>query len=142
MYFQLILWIIISLVALIIDIFTSSFLFVWFAIGGIVALILALLHVSFFVQIVVFVILSVILLSIGYPMIKKSIKNNIPVISSMEEDYIGKEFVSKEAIEDKATIKVEGLYWSVINAGEKIEVGEKITIIGIQGNKFIIKKLL
>jgi membrane protein implicated in regulation of membrane protease activity len=137
----IILWIIVAGVALGIDIITSSFLFIWFTIGGIVSLILAVLGFSFSTQFISFVGLSIALMAIGYPYVKKTIKKTVPITPTMEESYIGREFISDKDIVEKATIKYEGIYWTVKNEGENINKGDKVKIIGIEGNKLVIKKL-
>ncbi len=59
----------------------------------------------------------------------------------MEETYIGKIMVAEENIDQKATLKINGIYWTVINEGEIIHKGEKFIISSIDGAKFRIKKL-
>jgi membrane protein implicated in regulation of membrane protease activity len=137
----IILWIIIAGVTLGIDIVTSSFLFIWFTIGGIVSLILTILGFSFSAQFISFVGLSIALMAVGYPYVKKTIKKTVPITLTMEENYIGREFTIDKDIVDKATIKYEGIYWTVKNEGESINKGDKVKIIGIEGNKLVIKKL-
>ncbi|KYH28526.1 hypothetical protein CPAL_23840 [Clostridium thermopalmarium DSM 5974] len=137
----IILWIIIASVTLGIDIVTSSFLFIWFTIGGVVSLILAILGFSFSAQVISFTGLSIALMAIGYPYVKKTIKKTVPITPTMEERYIGREFISDKDIVDKTTIKFEGIYWTVKNKGERINRGDKVKIIGIEGNKLLIKKL-
>lgn len=140
MWIQLIVWIVIAAVAIGIDAVTSSFLFVWFGIGGILAIILTLLNFSFGIQLIVFIASSVALMVIGYPIVKKTIKKTVPVTRRMEEEYIGQTFICHKDIKDKATIKFEGIYWTVKNIGEDIKKGDVVKIIGIEGNKLVIKK--
>lgn len=134
-------WVIISLVAILIDIFTSSILFVWFAIGGIVSLVGLSLGASNSIQIIVFILVSAIGLIIGYPAAKKITRKSINALKTTEETYIGKELIAKDKIKNKANIKIDGIYWTIINKGGNIEEGEKFKIIGIEGNKFLIKKI-
>ncbi|QGU95567.1 NfeD family protein [Clostridium bovifaecis] len=137
----LLLWIIIAAVALGIDIITSSFLFIWFTIGGIVSMVLAILGFPFSTQLISFIGVSAALMAICYPYVKKTIKKTVPITPTMEENYIGQEFISDKDIEQKATIKYEGIYWTVKNEGEYIQKGDKVKIIGIEGNKLLVKKL-
>ncbi|WMJ82360.1 NfeD family protein [Clostridium sp. MB40-C1] len=141
MWSKLILWIVVAVFAIAIDIFTSSFLFVWFGIGGIVAIILTVLHFPFLIQFIAFIATSLVLLAIGYPIVKKAIKNTIVITPTMEEEYIGKEFISNYNIKDKANIKFKGIYWTVKNIGENINKGDKVVVLAIEGNKLVVKKL-
>lgn len=141
MWGSLVLWIIVAVVALVIDMITSSFLFIWFTIGGIVAIILSMFDVPFSTQLIVFIGVSASLMAVGYPIVKKSIKKTVPITPTMEEGYVGQEFIADEDIDIKANIKVQGIYWTVRNDGEFIKKGDKVEIIGIEGNKLVVKKI-
>ncbi|MCY6355777.1 NfeD family protein [Clostridium sp. ZS2-4] len=140
MWAQLILWLVIAAFALAIDAATSSFLFIWFTVGGILAIILTLLQFPFSTQLITFIASSVALLAIGYPIVKKTIKRTVPITPRMEEEYIGQEFTSDKNIKEKGTIKFEGIYWTVKNVGDDVNKGDRVKIIGIEGNKLVIKK--
>ena len=134
-------WLIIAIVAFAIDVLTSNFCFMLFSIGAIVAAICGALGIPFIMQVVIFAIVSIISLIIGYPWLKKiykGMKKNIPL---MEETYIGKIMESEKEIVNKAQVKVNGEYWTVINEGDIIHVGEKFMITGIQGIKLKIEKV-
>lgn len=136
----LLFWLILSIGVILIDILTSSFLFVWFAIGGFAAIVGGLAGLQFPAQLVIFTVVSLISISIGYPLAKTKLKN-ITKTPLMEETYIGKEFLAEEEIEKTARFKVGGIYWTGKNDGGKINKGEKFKVIGIQGNKLLIKGL-
>lgn len=142
MWQYLLLWIIIAAVALAIDLITSSFLFVWFTVGGIVAVVLTLFNYPFSTQLITFIAVSSVLMAIGYPIVKRTIKSTVPITPKMEENYIGHEFHVDLDIIEKATIKFEGIYWTVKNQGDPINKGDLVKIIGIEGNKLVIKKLI
>lgn len=139
---QLILWIAIAATALVFDAITSSFFFVWFTIGGIVAIVLVLAQISFTVQIIVFIAVSLICMLIGYPIVKKTIKDTVPFTPTMEQSYIGTIFKAEEKIINKESIKFEGIYWTVKNVGEVIEKGERVKVVGIEGNKLLVQKYI
>ena len=137
----LFLWIIIGLVALGIDIATSAFLFVWFTLGAIAAGVAQIFGYSFIVQLIIFIIVSGLLVILVYPIVKKSIKNSVKPTLTREKTYIGRVVVVDEDIIEKRLIKVDGVYWSVMEKGEVLEKGDKVEIVGIEGNKIIIKKI-
>ncbi|MBC2579475.1 NfeD family protein [Clostridium sp. DJ247] len=138
---SLILWLIIGVIALVVDIITSSFLFVWFTVGAIGAIVAEILGMSFVVQTVSFIGISAICMALGYPIVKKTIKKSVNPIPTREKTYIGKEFTITEEILETNSIKVDGVYWKLINEGPMIQKGDKIRIINIKGNKIIIKKV-
>ena len=135
-----ILWIIIAAVAILIDIATSSFLFVWFTVGAIAAMIAEVLGVSFGIQVIIFLVVNLITVSLGYPWAKKKFKTSVKRTPLMEETYIGRVMKAEENIGQRAKVKVDGIYWTVQNSGEEIKAGDNFKIIGIDGVKLIIEK--
>ena len=135
----IILWLVIGVGVILLDIGTSLFLFVWFAIGSVVAIIAALVGLSFAWQLILFGISSIIAISIGYPWSRKKFKNTVNRTKLMEEEYIGKTFISSEDIYYRYRFKVSGIYWTGENKGEKILKGQKFQVVGIEGNKLVIE---
>jgi len=133
-------WLIVAICAFAIDVLTSNFCFMLFSIGAVVAAICGALGVPFVMQVVIFSIISIISLAIGYPWLKKKYKGMSKNIPLMEETYIGKIMESEKEIVSQAQVKVNGEYWTVINEDDIIHVGEKFIITGIQGIKLKIKK--
>ncbi|HBM79337.1 MAG TPA: nodulation efficiency protein D [Clostridiaceae bacterium] len=136
----ILLWVIISIAALVIDIITSSFFIAGFTIGGIFAIITQTLGGDMPDQIFVFGVASVLAIMVEYMWFRKKIKKSIPKTPRMEEEYIGREITAEEDIDKQGRIKVDGIYWTVQNEGSKVEKGEKVKIVGIRGNKLLIKK--
>lgn len=134
-------WLIVAICAFAIDILTSNFCFMLFSVGAVVAAICAALGVPFLIQILIFAIISVISLSIGYPWLKKKYKSMHKKTPLMEEKYIGKVMQSEKEITSKSQVKVNGEYWTVINEGDVIHEGEKFVITEIEGIKLKIKKI-
>lgn len=133
-------WIIVAAVVIAIDMVTSNFLFAWFAVGAFVAMIADLLGVTFGVQVVLFLVVNLITVSVGYPWAKRKFKEGVKRTPLMEENYIGRVMKAEEDIVDRAKIKVDGIYWTVQNLGEVIKKDESFKITGIEGIKLIIKK--
>ena len=136
---KVIIWIVVAIFLIFIDIITSSFIFMWFSLGALVAIILSLLNFTVRYQIIAFLIIGVTTISIGYPWAKKKFKADVNKVQTMEETYIGKIMIAKEDIDKTALIKVSGIYWTVSNKGRIIKKGDEFIIIGIEGTKLIIK---
>ena len=136
---EVIVWILVAIAVIAIDIVTSSFIFMWFSLGAIVAIILSLLGISVAWQIIAFLVVGIATVSIGYPWAKKKFKADVNHVPTMEQTYIGKEMIADEDMEEKSKIKVSGIYWTAYNKGKTIKEGEKYTITGIEGNKLIVK---
>jgi membrane protein implicated in regulation of membrane protease activity len=136
----LILWIIISIAALVIDIATSAFLFLWFTVGGIGAIIALMLGSTMAVQTIVFIAVSAVSMALGYPFMKKTLKGTVQKTSTMEESYIGRIITVDEDVIETAKAKIDGIYWTIKNVGEPIRKKDRIKIVGIEGNKLVVKK--
>lgn len=137
---QVILWIIIAIAALAVDVATTSFFFSGFTIGGISALIAQIFGANFTIQLVVFILLSAVSIVLEYFWLRTKLKATIPKTLRMEEEYVGREMTAEDEIVFSSKVKLGGIYWTVENAGEPIKRDEKFTIIGIKGNKLIIRK--
>lgn len=133
-------WLLVAIGVIVIDLLTSTFLFVWFSVGAIAAIIAGFGGMEMPGQIIVFAIFSAIAIAVGYPWAKKKYKKNTKRVPLMEETYVGKTYTAEEDIYDVARIKVGGIYWTGINRGHIIAKGEKFKIIGIEGNKFLIEE--
>ncbi|WP_297634325.1 NfeD family protein [uncultured Clostridium sp.] len=136
----MILWIVVAILGIGIDLMTSAFLFSFFSVGSLGALILEAFGVGFGIQVIVFFIVSILLIIFCYPIVKKKLRQSTKRVKTMEEEYIGKKFIAYEDIEKEGRIKVGGVYWAGINEGEKILKNEEFTVIGIEGSKLKIKK--
>ena len=134
-----VLWIIVAIVAIVVDLCTSTFLFVWISIGALAAMVANMFGLDLQKQVIIFSVISIISISIGYPWAKKKFKKSVKRTPLMEETYIGKEFVAEEDITNTASIKVGGIYWTAENKGKNILKGKKFKIIGIEGNKLEIE---
>lgn len=131
-------WVAVLIVAVIIDICTSSALFIWYGIGAIVAIILNNFNFGVTTQVVAFAVVGTILTLIFYPIFKKKVKE-LPKTTPQEEKYIGQEFIADHDIDENSQVKINGTYWAVTNEGEKIKKGQRYKIIRIEGIKLIIK---
>jgi membrane protein implicated in regulation of membrane protease activity len=136
----LIIWIIISVTALVIDIATSAFLFLWFTVGGIAAIIALIFGSNIAVQVITFIAVSAVSMALGYPLIRSTLKGTIKKTSTMEESYIGREITVDEDLVQTARAKIDGIYWTIKNIGEPVKKGDKVKITGLEGNKLVVKK--
>jgi len=137
----MIFWVAVAIAALAVDIASSSFIFIWFAIGAIAAIIAMVFNVSIIAQAIIFGAVSAIFMAIGYPIVKKTIKKTVTKTLTMEEGYIGIEFTITKDIDEKANIKFQGIYWTVKNVGKPLKKGDLVQVIGIEGNKLLIAKV-
>lgn len=139
---EMIFWLIVFVVLLLIEIATLGLTTVWFALGALAALLAAYIGFEIWVQIIVFLLVSVILLILTRPLAVRFFnqerqKTNV-------ESLIGQKAVVREAIDTlQATGKVEvnGMEWSAkTEESGVIEADTVVWIRGIQGVKLIVEK--
>lgn len=134
------LWIVVILAGIIIDYLSSDVLFVGFSFGALGGLVLAFLNVNVILQFILFAIITILFFFYVYPKIKRKIKVDNIGTKTMEQAYVGRKLVLDESIEDSALIKFEGIYWTFKSVSGPLKKGTKVEIIGIEGNKILIKK--
>lgn len=116
---------------------------IWFAIGSLVAGIVALLHGGIGLQIALFLVVSCGLLISMLPLVKKFIKPNI--VKTNVEGVIGTEGYVTEAIDNIAAtgqVKLGGMYWTARSEnGKNIEAGKLVKVERIEGVKVFVSPL-
>lgn len=114
---------------------------IWFAVGSLFALILSAFEVPLWIQLLVFILVSAILLICTRPIAKKLNKNNV---DTNLEIIIGKTAKVIDDIDNsKATgrVKLKGVDWSAVSdTGEFIEKNSHVTVTKIEGSKLYVKK--
>ena len=135
----LIAWFIAFLVLLFIEIITINLVTIWFAIGALAALVTALITDSFVIQVIVFLVVSVIALLLTKPLIKKF--KGFQVVPTNSDRVIGKvgEVTKKIEKNKYGEVKVFGNIWTAY-ADEELDVGTKVIVKEIEGVKLIVKK--
>ena len=136
-------WILLFVIFLIIEIVTTGTLVsIWFCIGSIVAFVAQYIGASIALQFLLFFVVSISLLLITKPLIRKYVK---PKISPTNADrIIDTHGVVNEEINNllgKGSILVDGKTWTARNIdGEAlIPIGSEVIIIEIKGVKAFVR---
>lgn len=140
---QAVFWLILFVILLVIEIFTLGLTTIWFAGGALASWLLALIKVSLPVQIVVFLVVSIVLLVLTRPVAVKYFNRKRERTNA--EGLIGQTAVVTETIDcvhSTGVVVVNGIEWSAkTDEPEKIiEKDALVSIEGIQGVKLIVKK--
>lgn len=132
-------WFIAFVILLIIEMVTINLVSIWFAIGAIASMITTFITDSILIQIVVFLIVSVISLLLTKPLMKKFKKFDFQPTNS--DRVIGKigEVVKKISKNEYGEVKVFGNIWTA-TSDDVIDVGSKVKVVSIDGVKLIVKK--
>ena len=143
MWEMIVFWAVVILIAIIIEIQTADLVSVWFAIGGIVAIVLASIKVSITIQVICFVVFSFTLLVLCLKFWKKKLKKDF--VPTNIDRNIGKTVLVKEIVNkdnNHYVVSVNGQLWSAYtDNNENIEIGDKVEIVAINGNNAKIKKI-
>ena len=138
-----IIWLSVFVIALIIEASTTELVSIFFAFGAIVAMIISFIPgVEWWVQLIVFVVLSGASLAALRPLVRKYFnkeKRNTNV-----DEMIGKKANVIDVNNDGyPEVKVNGLIWRIepVDEEEKLEVGQKVEVVSIKGNKLVVRKV-
>jgi membrane protein implicated in regulation of membrane protease activity len=128
---------------IVIEIATTSLTTIWFAGGALAAFLANVLNGPLWLQIVLFIVVSLLLLIFTRPIMLKALKSN--ELKTNVDSLIGKQAKVIENIsniDDTGAAVVNGQEWTARNIvpGEVIEAGEIVEIVEISGVKLIVKK--
>ena len=135
-------WIILLVLAVIVEIATTDLTSIWFAVGALFALILNLFVEDelIWLQIIIFAGVSIASMFLIKPFIKK--KFNSTVVETNVHALVGKTVIviSPISLHNPGSIKVEGIEWTAITEEEKFEPGDLVEIVSVTGNTLLVKK--
>lgn len=141
MYISLpIIWLIVAAIFAIIEIITLGITSIWFTGGALIAALVALLTDAVLWQILTFLVVSILLIILTKPIVKKHM-NDKTKLTNM--DYIiGKQaIVTKEITEtEKGEVKFGGNIWLASTKCDRIEVDTKVVIKAIEGVTLIVDR--
>lgn len=136
-------WLLLVVVLTAIEIATMGLTTIWFAGGALVAWIAALLHANIIVQIILFLVVSIVLLVFTRPVALKYL--NKDKVKTNVDSLIGQDAVVLEEIDnlnEKGKVRVNGLEWTArtLENQEIIQPGDIVSILSISGVKLIVKR--
>ncbi|MBQ3219085.1 MAG: NfeD family protein [Clostridia bacterium] len=136
-------WLGVTAFALILEFCTNDMVSVWFAGGGVIAMILTAVGLSWYVHLPVFIVVSFVLLLSFRKMVLKYLYKGDEKTNA--DSAIGKEYVLITAIEfnKPGTIKINDVVWSAVteNQNDAIPKGSVVKVVNIKGNKYIVEKI-
>lgn len=135
-------WLGVVVVAIIVEAATTALVSIWFIPSGIISMILAFCGAPIWVQILVFVAVSAVLLPVFHKIFKK--KFAVKSEPTNADAVIGQSAVVTERIsniDECGAVKVMGKEWTARaeDADKTFEVGEVVTVCDIRGVKLICK---
>ena len=135
-------WLVAMIAFFVVEAATVNLLTLWFAFGALAALITSLLGGELWLQIVVFIVVTVITLIPTRKLAKKYFSKNHQATNS--DIVIGKDCIVVEEIDNllsTGAVKCLGKEWTARSEdGKKIATGETVTAVAIEGVKLIVRK--
>ncbi len=141
-------WFTVALLFFIMEIMTPGFVLLWFGVGALVAGLLDLAGVSnIFVQIIVFVVVSIVLVFLSRTLFKNVFMRSSPGadLRTNADAMIGKAGIVTEIVDNihsTGRVLIEGQDWGARSSDESvIKPGERIRILRIEGVHLVIERV-
>lgn len=136
-----IMWIVIAVIAAIIEGCTPQLVSIWFAIAAFVTAIASVFIGNVLLQLPIFVIVSTVCIAATRPLARK-LKKSTGDIPTNCDRYLGKiaiVIVDINNTEAVGQVKVEGSVWSARSStGESLPVGTKVIVNNIEGVRMVV----
>lgn len=136
-------WLAVIVASICIEATTSQLVSIWFAIGGVAALISSLCGGAVWLQCLLFVLVTALTLFATRPFVRK--KMSFQKVRTNADRYVGQEAIVLAAIDNAmgvGEIKVRGSVWTARSAdNSRIEKGSVVQIRSIEGVKMIVEKV-
>lgn len=139
---MIILWLVVLIVAIVVEVISMGLTSIWFAGGALVAVFAAMLQVPVFLQVILFFAVSVLLLAFTRPVAvryfnKDRVKTNV-------ESMVGRQAVVTSEIDNLqgiGQVTVAGQEWSARSFEEnlRIPVGAVVNVVSVGGVKLVVK---
>ena len=137
-------WLAVVVLAIVCEGMTTALVSIWFVPGALIGMIFAALGVEIWIQVLIFIVLSVSLIVVFQRFFKGVLNANDKKKATNLDLVIGKTAVVVEKIDNVAgegCVKIDGKYWSArTEDGAVAEDGEIVEIVAVSGVKLICRK--
>lgn len=139
---QMIAWIAVLIVAVVVEIITLGLSSIWFAGGALVALIIAAFHGPFLLQVVSFLVVSLLLLIFTRPIAVKYF--NRDRTRTNVESIVGRQAIVLDEVSNlhgTGRVSVGGQEWSARSVDNDVDLqeGSVVEVVAVSGVKLICK---
>lgn len=135
-------WLIVTVVLCVIEAITVGLTTIWFAAGALAAALVSWLGGGLWLQLFIFLVLSIILLILTRPLVVKYL--NGKTVKTNADRLIGQQCLVEEEIynlKETGQIKINGLTWTArsVDPEQVIPKGETVVIEAIEGVKAMVR---
>lgn len=135
-------WLAIFVITIVIEAMTQDIVSIWFTVGSFASLCISYLA-PWWVELIVFVVISTVCLLLTRPLVKKIMRSQIRKTNS--DDLIGQKvkLLSDVTKFDMGTVKINSVIYNVIIAEDEEDIKKDtvVEIVSIKGNKLIVRKV-
>lgn len=135
-------WLIVLIAGLVIEILTVTLVSIWFALGAACALIAQSFGLSEIVQIIIFLVVSIVAIILTRPLYKKlKLKKDVKLNT---DKNIGKRgYVTKPIAQyGSGQVKLDDTYWSARGTDEQaIALNTLVQVVDVEGAKLIVEEV-
>lgn len=136
-------WLGLVILFLIVEASTVGLVSIWFAAGALVALIAGMIGAPLWLQVVLFLVISGVMIALLRPLTRKYIA---PKKTAMNADrHVGRTCLVLETVDDlhdSGAVKLDGVIWTArTGTDEVIPVGEKVCILKLEGAKLLVERV-
>ncbi len=137
-------WLAAMIILLVVEGLAPGLVSIWFALGALAAMISSMLKAPIWLQVLWFVVVSLVTLLITRPLARKYV--NAHTVATNADMAIGQDCVVTEAIDNVAgsgAVSVGGKIWTarMREADGKAEKGAVLRVVRIEGVKLIVEKI-
>lgn len=138
-----IIWLVLFVLALLIEAIGADLVSIWFAFGAVIALIASLVpDVSWWMELIIFFVISLASLAALRPLIHRYLRKN--TVASNIDSIVGQKglLISKIDLLHHGEVKINDVVWTAIASKEteSIEKGSIVKVLAVSGNKLIVTK--
>lgn len=137
-----IMWLALGVILFVIEGLTVGLVCMWFGIGAIVTMLCSFVVTNIYIQWLVFIVVSVVMLVLLRPLAKRTIQASKQQTNA--SSLIGRTALLTEGIteEHSGRVKLGDISWIAVNdEGDTINKDERVKIVAIRGNKLVVSKI-
>ena len=137
------LWLAVFVITIAVEAMTQDLVSIWFTVGSFASLCISY-FAPWWVELIVFVVISTACLVLTRPLVKKLMRSQIRKTNS--DEFIGQrvKLISKGTKFEMGTVKINSVVYNVVlpdDIEEEIEADSIVEIVSIKGNKFVVRKV-
>lgn len=144
-YVMSIIWAVVFIGAIVIEAASVEMVAIWFMPGALAAFVLSFFGVYEWVQCVVFVAITAVLLIVAMPIFRKYVKKRVGQAKTDIDLLIGRYATVEEEIDsslDSGSVKINGQLWSARMTDPAVvaKIGEHVVIEAVEGSRLVCGK--